>query len=37
MKTANDGNDHEEVCGGNITNYMKNISNHLEITNIYGL
>lgn len=37
MKTVNNGNDHDEVCGGNITNYMKNISNCLEITNIYGL
>lgn len=37
MKNKNDGNDHEEVCGGNIGNYMLRANEYISITNIYGV
>lgn len=37
MKSTGDGNDKDEVLGTNVGGYMQQISNFIEITNVYGL
>lgn len=37
MKNPTDGNDHDEVCGGNIGNYMLKANDYISITSVYGV
>lgn len=37
MKNPMDGNDHDEVCGGNIGNYMLKVTDYILINDVYGI
>ena len=37
MKNPTDGNDHDEVCGGNIGNYMLKVTDYILINDVYGI